>query len=227
MAEGFSIGLGAAVGQYAYKGVDNDTLPYPMINYEGERFFIRGTGAGAYLLKDSRNQLSLNLFYSPLNFDPDDSNSRRMKLLDKRHSTAMAGLGYRHMADWGIVRTSLSADVLNYSNGYVADAAYLYPFDFGALTLTPGIGASWYSGNFNDYYYGISGKESRRSGLSQYDAGSSWSPYAEISANYALTQSWKTFAYARYTRLDDEVKDSPMVDKSYTTLFAAGVSYSF
>lgn len=227
MADDFSIGLGAAIGQYAYKGIDNDTVPYPMINYEGERFFIRGTGAGAYMFKDQHNQLSLNVFYSPLNFDPDDSDSHRMKQLDKRHSTAMAGVGYRHIADWGVVRTSLSADVLDYSNGYVADAAYLHPFNLGALTLTPGIGATWYSSNFNDYYYGISGKESRRSGLNAYNAGSSWSPYAEVSANYALTQSWKVFAYGRYTRLDSEVKDSPMVDKSYTTLVAAGVSYAF
>lgn len=31
----------------------------------------------------------------------------------------------------------------------------------------------------------------------------------------------------RYIKLSDEVKDSPMVDKSYTGVLMTGVSYSF
>ena len=223
----WSLGASAAFELFPYKGVDNEVLPFPMIGYEGDTFFIRGPGAGAYLWNDKENQLALNLFYSPLHFRPSKSDDHQMKELDKRRSTMMGGLSYKHIADWGTIRTSFSADMLNTSNGLYADAAYLYPIQLNNLRLTPGVGASWYSSNFNDYYYGISSNESRRSGLDQYSASSSWAPYVELTANYKIDDSWSAFASGRYVRLDSEVKDSPMVDQSYSAVIATGVTYSF
>ncbi|MCD1126050.1 MipA/OmpV family protein [Jinshanibacter sp. LJY008] len=226
-ADTWSIGAGAAVEMYPYKGVDNTVLPLPMINYEGERFYIHAIAAGAYVWKDSQNQLSLDLYYFPLRFRASESDDRQMKKLDDRDATMMGGASYKHTADWGIIRTSFSADLLDKSNGLRADAAYLYPFVLNDLKLTPGVGAVWYSSNFNDYYYGVSGKESNRSGLDKYEADSSLSPYAELTATYKINNSWNTYATGRYTRLTSEVKDSPMVDKSYSAIVAAGVTYTF
>ncbi|AKJ42593.1 MipA/OmpV family protein [Pragia fontium] len=226
-ADTWSLGASAAIEMYPYKDVDNDVLPFPMIGYEGDNFFFRGAVAGTYLWKDAENQLSLDVYYSPLHFRPSKSDDHQMKQLDKRRSTMMGGIGYKHIADWGILRTSIAADMLNTSNGLRAEGAYLYAFNIDNLKLTPGVGVSWYSSNFNDYYYGISGHESRRSGLEQYNAGSSWSPYAELTANYRFNPNWSAFATGRYTRLDSEVKDSPMVDKSYTALIATGITYTF
>ena len=59
----------------------------------------------------------------------------------------------------------------------------------GKLTLTPAIGVLDDDENFNEYYYGISGNESRRSGLSSYSPGDSWTPYVGLSAKYALTSN--------------------------------------
>lgn len=226
-ADTWSIGAGAAVEMYPYKGIDNKVSPLPTIVYEGEHFYIRGIGAGAYVWKDSQNQLSLDLYYSPLRFRASKSDDRQMKKLDNRDSTMMGGVSYKHTADWGIIRTSFSADMLDESNGLRADAAYLHPFVLNDLKITPGVGAVWYSSNFNDYYYGISGKESARSGLDKYEADSSWSPYAELTATYKINNSWSTYATGRYTRLASEVKDSPMVDRSYSAIVAGGVTYTF
>lgn len=226
-ADSWSIGASAAIERYPYKGVSSDTLPFPMISYDSDRFFFRGLSAGAYMWKDASNQLSLDVYYSPLRFRPSKSDDRQMKQLDKRHSTMMGGVSYRHIADWGTIRTSIAADMLDTSNGIRAEGAYLYPFNLDNLRLTPGVGVTWYSSNFNDYYYGVSARESRRSGLAQYDADSSWSPYAELTATYRFNSTWSAFASGRYVRLDNEVKDSPMVDKSYSALFATGITYTF
>lgn len=96
----------------------------------------------------------------------------------------------------------------------------------GGLTLTPGIGVGWNSENQNEYYYGVSRHESARSGLRSYDPESSWNPYLELSANYNFLGNWSVYGTARYTRLSDEVTDSPMVDKSWTGLISTGVTYS-
>ncbi len=53
----------------------------------------------------------------------------------------------------------------------------LYRYTNGGLTVTPGIGVQWNSENQNEYYYGVSRKESARSGLRGYNPNDSWSPY--------------------------------------------------
>ena len=68
------------------------------------------------------------------------------------------------------------------------------------------------SENYNDYYYGVSKNESRRSGLKSYSADDGWDPYG---ADRELQLGdWNVYGTGRYERLSDEVKDSPMVDKS-------------
>ncbi len=63
------------------------------------------------------------------------------------------------------------------SNGFIWDLAWLYRYTNGAVTLTPGIGVQYSSENYNDYYYGVSKAESRRSGLNSYSADDGWDPY--------------------------------------------------
>jgi outer membrane protein len=226
-ASTFSLGASALYSTTPYKGGEERVMPFPLINYDNDTFYLQGLSAGYYLWKDQQNQLSLTAAYMPWSFKPGDDDYGYMKQLDERRSTAMAGIRYRYNAPWGVIRTDYLGDILDNSDGFVADLAYLYPMTFDRMTLLPGIGTQWASAQQNDYYYGVSHNESRRSGLSQYQAGDGWSPYLEITALYALTDAWHASLMARYTRLSDEVKDSPMVNTSYTTLFGAGMSYSF
>lgn len=223
-----SLGAGVAVTESPYKDYDRDVLPIPVINYESDSFWFRGLGAGYYLWNDEADKLSITAYYQPLQFKPGDSDDVRLRSLDKRKSTLMAGLSYVHnTADYGFLRTTLAADTLNNSNGVVWDIAWLYRYISGNLVLTPGIGVQWNSEKQTDYYYGVSGREANRSGLPAYDADNSWSPYLELSAAYRLTDAWSLVGMARYNRLSDEITDSPMVDKSWSGLLSAGVTYRF
>jgi outer membrane protein len=223
----WSLGASALVSPDPYRGYQDRVYPVPVINYEGDDFYFRTLTAGYYLWKDQENQLSLMGYYSPLGYRPGDSDDDRMKKLDKRRGTLMAGLAYTHNADWGILRTTFTGDTLDYSNGMIGDFAYLYKFEQDAFTLVPGVGVTWSSKNQNKYYYGVSDNESRRSGLDSYTPSDSWAPYVELSANYKINKDWNAFFMGRYIKLSDEVKDSPMVDKSYTGVLMTGVSYSF
>lgn len=102
-------------------------------------------------------------------FKPGDSDSEQMRRLDKRKSTVMAGLSYVHNTPYGFLRTTIAGDTLDNSNGINWDLARLYRYTNGNLTLTPGIGVEWNSDNQNEYYYGVSRHESRRSGMRSYD----------------------------------------------------------
>jgi len=229
LAQANPLTLGASLlySQSPYKSGQDRYYPVPIINYEGDSFYIRSLQAGYYLWKDQQDQLSLTVLGSPQNYDPDDADDGDMKSLSKRHMTLMGGVAYRHSADWGIVRTTLVGDMLDNSNGIIWDLTYLYRFEFGQFSLTPGIGALWSSANQNNYYYGISSAESRRSGLDRYDPDSSWSPYVELTAGWNISEHWNATLAGRYSRLGDEIKDSPMVDTSSQMLLWTGVSYTF
>ncbi|MNC64516.1 MltA-interacting protein precursor [compost metagenome] len=109
----------------------------------------------------------------------------------------------------------------------MGDIAYLYKFQVDSWSFAPGIGVNWNSSNQNQYYYGINGDESRRSTFNTYKPSDSWSPYVELTTNYNINANWNAFFTGRYLRLDSEVKDSPMVDKSYTGMLWTGVTYTF
>lgn len=172
-----TLGAGVGVVEHPYKDYDADVYPVPVINYESDNFWFRGLGGGYYLWNDKADKLSITAYWSPLYFKPGDSDDRRLRELDKRKSTMMAGLSYIHNTEYGFLRTTLAGDTLDNSNGIVWDLAWLYRYTNGALTLTPGIGVQWNSENQNEYYYGVSRKESSRSGLRSYDPESGWNPY--------------------------------------------------
>lgn len=227
LAGTWSIGASALVSPNPYRGYQERVYPVPIINYEGDDFFFRTLSAGYYLWKDPQNQLSLTAYYSPLSFRTRDTDDAQMKRLDARHGTLMAGVLYSHQAQWGTLRTAFAGDTLDNSNGLVGDLAYIYPVKLGAWSLSPAVGVGWNSKKQNQYYYGVSGAESARSGLEQYKPGDSWAPYVELVANYQINKDWNAFFMGRYIQLSDEVKDSPMVDKSYTGLLWTGIRYTF
>ena len=227
-AEGpWSVGAGVLVSPDPYRGDQHRIHPAPLVGYEGENFYIRSLNAGYYLWNDTTDKLSITAYYNPLHYRPKDSKDNDMRALDKRKSTVMAGLAYSHYTDYGFLRTVLAGDILDNGNGITWDTAWLYRYNTGSLTFTPGIGVGWNSKNQNKYYYGVSGKEAQRSGMEHYKPGSSFSPYAELSVDYQLTQDWTVFGMGRYVRLASEITDSPMVNSHWTGVLLAGVTYSF
>ncbi|MGL4858697.1 MAG: MipA/OmpV family protein, partial [Enterobacteriaceae bacterium] len=133
-----SLGLGVLVTPNPYKGDQDRVFPVPLVNYDSELFYIKGLGAGYYLWNEDNNKLSASLFYDTLHFTPGDSDNNAMKQLNKRHSTMLGGLRYQHQENWGTLRAMAGGDLLNNSNGMLADFTYLYGIDMGRLQVIPG-----------------------------------------------------------------------------------------
>lgn len=222
------IGIGAGGATSEYKETDSQIWPVPLLNYEGERFYVRGLTGGIFLYKNSTHELSLNISYLPQSFDASDSDSRAMRQLDDRYSTMLAGASYRLKSEYGIANLSVSGDVLGTSNGILADLSYAYPIPaISIFQITPAAGVTWTSSNYNDYYYGVSGKESRKSGLGSYDADDGFSPYAGINIKAGITENFDILLNGKAVYLSEEIRDSPMVDKDIKYYFSAGFTYSF
>ncbi|MCG8710207.1 MipA/OmpV family protein [Brenneria sp. 4F2] len=227
LAGDWSLGLSAGAAQSPYRDTDPTIFPFPLVGYESDYLFFHGVKGGLHLWKDEVNQLDVFAAYDGRQFKPKDSDDRRMKRLDKRDSTAVAGLEYTLRTDFGHFNASVAGDVLDNSDGLSANAAYLYPIKLDDWEILPKVGVRWDSKDLNKYYFGVSQSESLRSGLAAYTPEDSFTPYAELAVRYRITPAWVTFASARYEALPDAVKNSPMVDKEGIGMVSAGVSYSF
>ncbi|WP_048607293.1 MipA/OmpV family protein, partial [Providencia rettgeri] len=227
LAGTWSVGASVLAQSTPYKGIKSrDYLtPVPIVNYDSENFYFHTLAAGYYLWNDQQDQLSLDAYYYPQFFKPKENDNDAMRELNRRRDTVMAGLTYRHKADWGTLRFNGSGDILGISNGLRAEAAYLYGFEGDKWSLTPGVGIKWDSKNQTRYEYGVSSKESRNSGLKRYKPSDSWSPYLELSGNYRFDENWTAFAMGRVDFMSSEVKDSPMVNKDVSAILWTGVTY--
>jgi len=222
-----SVGAVGALNLSPYKSYDTTLLPLPFITYKSDMLYLKGTSAGVHLYKNDQHELSVGASYLGLSFKPGKTDDRALKHLDKRRSTLMADISYSYVSKFGLIRSRLGQDVLGQSNGMLGDLSLHIPWITDSFVLMPGIGVQWASSKHNEYYYGISRKESRRSGLRSYKPGNTFSPYLTLEAKYKLTDKWDLVAKGRVEYLTGRLQDSPMVGKSFATSIMAGVQYNF
>jgi outer membrane protein len=226
VADEFSPGIGGIYNVASYKDYKKDVKPIPFAHYEGDNFYFRETSLGYIFAKDSKNEFSATLSYLPYEFDPHDSDNKSLHELDKRDPTALAGVAFYHHEKWGSLKFSVSGDILDKSNGYIAEGAWMRVVKFGQIKLIPTAGVTWYDENLTQYYYGISSREARNSGLHTYQPHDSWNPFVGLGVSYSITPQLTLLTSGRYTLLDNEIKNSPMVDKNYDFSLFTGMSWT-
>lgn len=227
-ADDLSVTLSSYALSSPYKNTSTKVRVLPDIDYEHDRFFFHGLTGGIHLAKTQHQSFNLFAAYVPQEFKPRDSDNAQMRALDSRQSTVMTGVSYdAETTSVGAFHAQLMADLLARSKGLSGDMNYTYPLHMQHVEVVPGIGTLWNSQKQNAYYYGVSGNEASRSGLSAYTPASGFMPYAEVTAVFPVTQHLYANVMGRYIMLPDTVKDSPMVNKSGTAILGAGVGYHF
>jgi outer membrane protein len=122
------------------------------------------------------------------------------------------GIGYeqKNYRVFGDVRYGIIG-----SNAWVGDLgadAIAYPIQ--GLTVTLGPRLNFGSDNYMDAYFGISGSESTKSGLAQYDPSSGlYSGGILLTARYLINERWGVEGEAAWERLLDDASDSPIVQQ--------------
>ncbi|OCG11132.1 hypothetical protein A9G24_09760 [Gilliamella sp. App6-5] len=227
LADPISLGAGMGWANSPYKGYSTNYYPIGHIDYDNGLFFIDDLSAGVYAYNEDNQSISIGARYLSNEFKPHDSDNHQLKQLNSRHSTLLAEIEYSIDTNWGSFSSSVGADVLNQSNSILVNADYTVPYMQGNLIVAPTIGINWANNKHNDYYYGVSHKESSRSKLRYFNVDDSLTPYAEIAAQYSLTQNIATFGGVHIDKLTGDAANSPMVDNSTVTSVYMGVSYHF
>ena len=222
-----SVGVNVMAVNSAYDLEDSTEIKVlPGVFYDNNRVYARGAQAGAYLINDGANQLSVYAQLDGSEFDPDDATGA-LQGLDKRKASAAAGLSYLRRTPVGGFRLQVATDVLDKSGGNTARLTYLAKITKDKLTVYPSIGFEYHDADYNNYYYGVSAQESAKTGVAAYESNNSLNPYINISANYDFNERWAGFANQSLSYLPNEQYDSPMVDSRTDATTTLGLLYKF
>ncbi len=226
-ADSLSLGLIGEIDQSPYLGVSHDNSIRPYVNYESPLFYIDGLEAGFYLHQSAMQQLTLGVLYDETGFKPKHSDNWQMKQLDRRKYSAMATLDYTVITSFGAFGATLNHDILGRSKGTTFAVSYSVAKSLDKLTLMPSVGLTWHDRRYNNYYYGISEAESKRSGLAAYKSKQGINPYIELNVSYQVTPKWQIMGTARYDHLNKNIRRSPMVNRNNLYSLQLGFAYQF
>lgn len=227
LAADIGIGVEGEAQFTPYKSYKTDYSAIPYLGYDNKIVYLDGTEAGVYFVNDDKNEFKARVWYLDVEYDPDNARQWAMRQLDTRHSTLMAGLSYQRITDIGAFRGEISGDTLNTSNAVMATLAWAGQIVAKPVTFYPQAGVDWYSEKLARYYYGVSERESMRSGLDSFSPHSAVAPWLAVAADWEVTRDVHFYLQPRITFLPSTIRHSPMVDDTVLTDIQSGLVWSF
>jgi outer membrane protein len=216
--------LGFTYKNALYRDDDSSALPVPLIMLEKGQFFIKGRTAGYRVYQDERLAFDVIGQWRFDGYDDDDSDY--LDGMDDRKMTIDGGAALTVFDGWGQTTFSMVTDLLSRHSGQELALTYSKTFRCDKWSLTPSAGVRFYTSSLGDYYYGVQPDEAV-AGRGAYDVGDSLNPFAGLSVTYSFNEKWYALTSVRYTWLDDEITDSPIVEDHRDLLLMTGLLYTF
>lgn len=155
----------------------------------------------------------------------DSDKVRDRKLLDR--DSIYSGAGVRvtgYLGDY-IMQYRLVSDTHG-GNGITSSVRLGRHWQYRNWNFHGIAGVEYSSADTNNYLWGVTAAEATQR-FSEYQAGASISPHAELGLAYPMSENWVFRSFARYQYLPSEVQDSPLVEKDYVATLSASVIYVF
>jgi len=224
-----TVGLGALYKDKPYKDYDDDekTSAVPVILYEGENFFVRGSSLGWKFLDSKGLEFAVVGEYANDGYDSSDSDY--LKGMDDRDPFFGVGAHVIWNPDALGFKLAAVTDVADNSDGTQVSGSLFYKYRTGDWMFKPSAGFVWQSENYNDYYYGVKNSEVNNSiGRTAYNADDDFNYQLGAVAIYQQkTSPWMFAGGLRYAFLGNEIEDSPIVNDDNELTAFLGVAYTF
>lgn len=228
----WGLGIGAAVSDSVYAGEGTRVTPFPLVSYEGERFYWRGIGGGVHLLKGDALALDATLSARVDGIDRDDFGVAELRergversLLADRDDALDLGLGASWRGAFGRLELGVRGDVTSTSKGFEANLVYAYPIEWGATRISPHVGVSHLSKKLANYYYGTLDEEVAR-GVVSYRPGSVNVARVGVDVVRPFAGRWVFIGNVSYRKLPDRLADSPLVEKDRDGAVSGFIGFS-
>ncbi|WP_313168209.1 MipA/OmpV family protein [Massilia oculi] len=229
----WALGVGAITFDKAYAGIDREHLPLPFIQYENRRLSIAGPQVGVKLLSLDPSpahtvNLDLVVRYDGSGYDDDDIDDTPILAgMRERKSGVWAGARIEWKSRWADLSAEALGDASGNSKGKRFNLGVERTWHIGErVTITPRVTASWQDDKYVDYYYGVRADEAR-AGRAAYRGESGVNAEAGLRAMYMFDRRHSILVDLEVSRLADEIRDSPLVDRSTENRVLVGYLYRF
>lgn len=214
----WTLGAGVVAIDSPYAGEGTRFRPVPLVGYEGERVFVRGTAAGLHLVQVEGFQLAAIASVRLDGIDIDDlgreellANGVDRDLLEDRDDGLDLGARATLSGGWGALSLEAVHDVTDASGGHEVALDYRYTWRIGGSALTANVGSSLLSDDLVNYYYGTLDEEVAR-GVVAYAPGSAVVHRVGVTWLQPLGDAWQLVASAEARQLPSELRDSPLLE---------------
>jgi len=242
-----SIGVGAKFYSAPYKGQDAYSEPYPILDIQLNRFFIKDLTVGYHFYNHKRVSLALAANYGRVFLDVDDINTKNSQMflgLENRDAAVEVGFVGRFYSRVGLVEGTFYHDVSDTYDGTHSSLKISRPIpDTGNWTVVPSFYVNYYSEKYNSYYYGVSEKDNDRgvaliTGTTvsesdfrefrpEYEPGNSGHVGFDLDIKYAFTNNLKVVANIAIEKFSGEVETSKLTEDKELITSVIGLAYEF
>lgn len=228
----WGLGVGVAVSDSVYAGEGNRVTPFPLVSYQGERFYWRGIGGGAHLVKRDGFALDATLSARMDGIDKDDFGVRELaergidrSLIEDRDDALDLGLAATWRGAYGQIDVGVKGDITGTSKGYETSLSYAYPIQWGKTRISPNVGVSHLSKKLANYYYGTLPEEVAR-GVVKYEPGSAAVARIGVDVVHPFAGRWAFIGNVSYKNLPTKLSDSPLIEKDKDGSVSAFIGFS-
>lgn len=224
------LGAAAVYRDKTYAGYDDDEKWQfaPLVLWEGERFFFRGTTFGWKAWGNDSWELAVIGQGRGDGYDSDDADI--LEGMDDRDMTLDGGayLAWKHQG-WDVKATWVH-DVAGKHEGFEArgELGYTHVSESGHWVIRPSAGLVYQSDDLVDYYYGVENDEAIA------DIREAYSPDSELIYRFQTSvawnpggSNWQLIFGGRFDLQGDEFDNSPITDDEKFWMGFLGMGYRF
>jgi len=224
-----TVGAGVVYKDKVYRGYDDDekTSFLPLVLYEGERFFVRGSNLGWKFVNTKPWEVAVFGEFWGDGYDNDDANI--LDGMDNRDPSFALGGHVMWKANKFGLKASAASDVTGNSDGTQVKGMAFYDNRVGSWFYRGSAGLVWNSEDYIDYYYGVENDEvDLNLGRTAYEGDDeTWVRLGLVMGYQRPDSKWLFLVGARYDIMGDEVDDSPITSDDKMFMGFAAVGYSF
>ena len=220
----WSLGLGAAVVDKAYRDFDREVKLLPVVSYENKWVSASIPTFDVKLYSNDSLSFRLRARWAGDGYEAKDSPA--LANMDERKSSIWAGGAVIWKTDFANISGEVLSDAMGNSKGMRAKAQIDRRFAAGRFGFTPRLAAEWVDDKYVDYYYGVRQSEVQV-GRASYEGKATTNMQVGLRTDYSLAGNQTVFLDVGATRFGSAVKDSPLVNKASRTSLALGYVYRF
>ncbi|WGI26208.1 MipA/OmpV family protein [Halomonas alkaliantarctica] len=226
----WGLGVGAISEQDPYAGIDRENTLFPLLQVENRYISVFGPEIEfklpSLVISDSQ-QLNFGIVAQYDGSGYEEGDAPILNDMSERKGGFWAGAKMEWNTNFVDVGAEWLTDVSGNSDGQRFDLGLERTWQIGEhIMLTPHVGASWQDDKNVDYYFGVRDSEVRFD-RPAYSGESAVNIEAGVRGMYLFDQHHSVLIGVEVTSLADEIKDSPLVDRSTQNAVLVGYLYTF